>query len=166
MGDPTARPAAVRLRTRPPPPWSRSVTTAAPLTRALRLQQVVAGSDTLPVDAELSFDPADPYAVTATFHAEPETADAPSVVWTFARELLADGLDQPAGQGDIGVWPSTSRGLPVVCLALRSPSGHALLEASVADVEAFLAASYTLVPMGEESAHCDLEATFARLLAG
>ncbi len=142
------------------------MTTATPLTRALRLEQVVAGSDTLPVHAQLSYDPADPYAVTATFLADPAEADAPSVVWTFARELLVDGLEQPAGQGDIGVWPSTSRGLPVVCLALRSPSGHALLEASVDDVEAFLTASYTLVPLGQESAHCDLEATFARLLAG
>lgn len=134
----------------------------APLTRSLQLHLVVAGEEALPVDAALCYRPSDPYAVMAVFHAD----EAAPVTWTFGRELLAAGLEEPSGEGDVGVWPSTSRGAAVVCMALCSPSGQALLEASRADVEAFLTASFELVPSGTESAHLDLETTLERLLAG
>jgi Streptomyces sporulation and cell division protein, SsgA len=138
------------------------VSSTAPLTRALRLHLVVAGEESVPVDAALSYLSSDPYAVTAVFHADESTP----VTWTFGRDLLAAGLAEPSGEGDVGIWPSTSRGAAVVCMALSSPSGHALLEASRADVETFLAASYALVPSGTESAHLDLDQDLLRLLAG
>ncbi len=138
------------------------MSTLAPLTRALRLHLVVAGEESMPVDASLSYASSDPYAVTAVFHAD----ESEPVTWTFGRDLLAAGLEQPAGEGDIGVWPSTSQGLPVICMALSSPTGHALLEASHSDVRAFLTASYELVPRGTESAHLDLDDALDRLLAG
>ena len=138
------------------------MSSTAPLTRALRLHLVVAGEETLPVDASLSYLATDPYAVTAVFHADDEA----SVAWTFGRDLLAQGLAEPSGEGDVGIWPSTSRGAAVICLALSSPSGRALLEASRDDVRAFLAATYDLVPQGTESEHLDLEDALVRLLAG
>lgn len=138
------------------------MSSTAPLTRALRLHLVVAGEEALPVDAALSYRPSDPYAVTAVFHAD----DNSPVTWTFGRDLLAAGLAEPSGEGDVGVWPSSAGGVAVVCVSLSSPSGRALLEASRADVEAFLSATYELVAPGEESAHCDLDDTLERLLAG
>ncbi len=138
------------------------MSSTAPLTRALRLHLVVAGEESLPVEASLRYLAADPYAVTAVFHADDEA----SVAWTFGRDLLAQGLDAPSGEGDVGIWPSTSRGAPVICLALSSPSGRALLEASRDDVRTFLAATYDLVPQGTESEHLDLEEALERLLAG
>jgi hypothetical protein len=135
------------------------VSQTAPLTRALRLRLVVAGEGSLPVTAALSYLPSDPYAVAAIFH-----ADEVPVTWTFGRDLLAAGLEGHSGEGDVGVWPSTSDGRAVVCLALTSPTGNALLEAVRTDVEAFLQASYDLVPSGTESSHLDLETDLLRLL--
>jgi len=48
------------------------------------------------LEGELVFDPADPYAVT--MHLE---ARSGAVVWTFARELLADGIYQPSGKQSV-----------------------------------------------------------------
>src|SRR4051812_7394716 len=52
------------------------------------------------LDGEFSFDPADPYAITMKLEAR-----SGSVTWTFARDLLADGVFHPAGDGDVQVWP-------------------------------------------------------------
>lgn len=71
------------------------------------------------VRARLRYDARDPYAVHLLVHAEPKP-----VSWTFARTLLAVGLDRPAGIGDVRVWPSpwaTLRGEQVV-IALSSPT--------------------------------------------
>src|SRR6187200_543681 len=50
------------------------------------------------LEGELVFDPTDPYAVTMHLEARSGT-----VVWTFARELLADGIYQPSGNGDVQI---------------------------------------------------------------
>ncbi len=130
------------------------------LNRPLRLNLVVAAEEALPVDATLTFTSADPYAVTAVFHVDSEDP----VRWTFARDLLADGLERACGAGDVAVWPGTAPQGPVVCMSLRAPTGHALLEAASADVADFVAETYSLVPAGRESEHLDLDDTFARLL--
>ncbi len=72
----------------------------------------------------LRYDTADPYAVHATFH----TGAEETVEWVFARDLLAEACTGP-GTGDVRVWPSRSHGQGVVCIALSSPEGEALLEA-------------------------------------
>ncbi len=135
---------------------------SARLTQDLGLRLVVADAQTLPVEAALTYDPADPYAVTAVFHAD----DSDSVTWTFGRDLLHAGLSAMSGYGDVGVWPSTSDGQPVVCITLCSPSGQALLEASRSEVEAFIAATHERVPFGAESQHLDIEGALEHLLAG
>lgn len=121
--------------------------------------------DPHPAPARFRYDPADPYAVQATFHteAEPHTA-----TWTFARELLATGLDQPAGLGDVQVWPSpwaTPHG-DLVILALCSPDGQATLEVPRTTLLRFLCRTYVLVPRGQEGHHQNIDIAIAHLLSG
>ena len=66
--------------------------------------------------------------------------------WSFARELLVTGLDEPAGIGDVRVWPwATPRG-DFVALALSSPDGNALFEVPRSVLVRFLRRTYVVVP--------------------
>jgi hypothetical protein len=130
----------------------------------LQLRLVVPGAAALPVRADLNYDVADPYAVQVAFHTGSGTPGGEVVQWTFARSLLSDGVSAPAGEGDVQVWPSTSNGQTVVCLALSSPSGRALFEVPLADLVEFLGRTYDAVPSGAESAHVDVDAELALLL--
>src|SRR6201995_4742951 len=85
------------------------------------------------LDGELSYDPTDPYAVTMRLEAR-----SGSVTWTFARELLAVGLFEPSGDGDVQVWPClSSTGEAVVIVELSSPDGSALLQTGSRAVQQF-----------------------------
>ena len=129
----------------------------------LHLRLVVPGAASLPVRADVSYDSADPYAVQVAFHTG--TGQLSQVVdWTFARQLLTDGLASPVGQGDVQVWPSSNAGEAVVCLSLSSPSGKALFEVSIPELTGFLSSTYQAVPTGTESAYVDVEAELALLL--
>ena len=99
------------------------------------------------VPATLAYDVADPYAVRICF-GDPEGDDG--ISWLLARDLLRAGLDRPAGDGDVRLWPARTTG-DVLFLHLRAPSGEALFELSRATVAAFLRQSETLVPTGSES---------------
>jgi hypothetical protein len=121
----------------------------------------LASPEPVVVPARFRYEPADPYAVSATFHTEPA-----SVTWTFARDLLATGLDQPAGIGDVRIWPSpwvTPHGDQVV-VVLSSPDGYALLEAPRKALFRFLRRTYALVPPGQETSHQDIDTALSRLL--
>jgi hypothetical protein len=134
------------------------VVPAAPLVSTVQLR-LVTQDGAVHVPAELSYDPSDPYAVTATFRSE---CDA--VAWTFSRELLDEGLTGPAGEGDVAVWPSNEDDGEIVCIALSSPFGHALLEARRHEVEAFVVRSFSSVPRGTESDHLDIDGAIEALL--
>src|SRR5918912_1490995 len=67
------------------------------------------------------------------------SGDGMEVEWVFARDLLM--------------------------ISLTSPDGQAVLEATAGDVRDFLDRTAAVVPDGEESAHLDLDAALARLLA-
>ncbi len=129
----------------------------------LELRLVVPGSTSLPVRSALTYDPADPYAVTASFHAGSGSSEE-VVQWTFARDLLSDGVTAPVGTGDVRVWPATSGGSPVVWLSLSSPSGKALFEMPLAELVEFLRQTYDVVPIGKESNYVDVDAELAVLL--
>jgi hypothetical protein len=135
----------------------------ASVTTELQLRLVVPGSASLPVRAGLRYDVSDPYAVQVAFYTGSGN-DADVVEWTFARQLLTDGVTAPVGEGDVQVWPSASSGLPVVCLSLSSPSGKALFEVPVAELVDFLGQTYAAVPTGAESQHVDVDAELALLL--
>jgi hypothetical protein len=138
----------------------------ATVTSELELRLVVPGGAPLPVVAGIRYDPTDPYAVHVGFHTGP-SPDAPDdevVEWTFARQLLTDGVTRDVGEGDVQVWPSQTSGRPVVCLALSSPSGRALFEVPLGALVEFLTRTYAAVPTGSESNHVDLDAELALLL--
>ncbi len=130
---------------------------------ALRL--VVPGSVSLPVVATLRYDASDPYAVHVAFRTGGSEGPADgSVEWTFARQLLTDGVTRSVGEGDVQVWPSHVEASPVVCLALSSPSGRALFEVPLTALVQFLSSTYAAVPTGSESDFVDLDAELALLL--
>lgn len=135
---------------------ARSASTSA----ELDLRLIVPGSASLPVRADCRFEAADPYAVHMAFH----TGTGEVVEWTFARQLLTDGVTRPVGEGDVQVWPSQSGHQQVVCLALSSPSGRALFEIPLAPLVEFLTRSYSVVATGSESDFVDVDTELTLLL--
>ncbi|MCX5200915.1 SsgA family sporulation/cell division regulator [Streptomyces sp. NBC_00237] len=129
--------------------------------RELELNLVLSPERTIPVPARLMYRTSDPYAVHVTFHIG---SDYP-VNWTFARELLVDGVFRPCGHGDVRIWPTKVDGRSVVCLALTSPEGDALLEASSPVVSAWLERTLNVVPLGSERGQLGLDDALAELLA-
>lgn len=114
-----------------------------------------------PLDAELLYDPADAFAVTAVF----KTGSA-DVRWTFGRELLTDGLFEPSGDGDVHVWPCLDdHGHAVVIIELCSPDGEALVQVKTGDMQAFVDRMNALVPAGKEADLLDVDAAIAAILA-
>ena len=128
-----------------------------------QLRLVVPGAASLPVRAGLSYDAHDPYAVTVAFHTG-SGGNGDVVQWTFARQLLTDGVSAPVGHGDVQVWPAAGEGDGIVCLSLSSPSGKALFEIPVSELVEFLTMTYAAVPTGSESEHVDVDGELAVLL--
>ncbi|WP_448639930.1 SsgA family sporulation/cell division regulator [Geodermatophilus sp. URMC 63] len=115
------------------------------------------------VPAVLSYEVRDPFAVGIGFGDTAESADD-GITWLLARELLTAGLERPAGDGDVRLWPARTSG-DVLYLHLRAPSGEALFELSRATVAAFLLQTETLVPPGQETAALDVDEQLAALLS-
>jgi hypothetical protein len=130
------------------------------VTTEMELRLVVPGNASLPVQADVRYDVADPYAVHVAFH----TGGAEMVEWTFARQLLTDGVTRPVGEGDVQVWPAQNGSRPYVDLSLSSPSGRALFEVPLAELVEFLSRTYNAVPTGSESDYVDVDAELALLL--
>ena len=128
----------------------------------LRVSLILSPEHGVPVPARFSYRADDPYAVHVTFHLD---QDAP-VTWVFARELLVEGVFRPCGQGDVRIWPTRVGGRNVICLALSSPAGDALLEAPAGTVAAWLERSLRRVPPGREDSGLDVDGALAALLAG
>ncbi len=135
--------------------------TGQPVVDEMALRLVVPGDDGLLLRATLRYDPADPFAVEATFRAADE-----AISWVIARDLLHDGLLAEAGVGDVRVWPQAWQDgvLDLVLIELRSPDGQATLAIDAADLEAFLRRTLDVVPRGCESAYLDLDTVIDRLL--
>ncbi|MFE1171067.1 SsgA family sporulation/cell division regulator [Streptomyces sp. NPDC058773] len=111
------------------------------------------------VPAMLQYQPADPLAVRMSFPPE-ISLDGSAVDWSFARELLDEGLRMPAGRGDVRVRPA---GPNRTVMEFHADEGIALVQLRTTDVRRFLARSYQAVPAGAESAHLDLESGLAEL---
>ncbi|MFC9327472.1 SsgA family sporulation/cell division regulator [Kitasatospora sp. NPDC057015] len=105
----------------------------------------------------LRYDLAAPYEVSICFPAPAVLADGlvvedggraeDGVVWTVARELLADGIRHPAGQGDLRLRPA---GTGLTRLEFYGDGGVALLHTDSADLAAFLAETERALPVGGE----------------
>lgn len=103
----------------------------------------------------LSYTELDPYAVSVEFPAQ-------DLTWTFARDLLEDGLLLPVGEGDVRVAPYHDR----VCLTLCPGQPHEarfLFEPET--LRSFLAASFARVPHGVETSWMEFDHELADLLA-
>jgi hypothetical protein len=116
---------------------------------------VVDGDPTLPVGARLTYVANDPYAVQMSFR----TGDG-MVTWTFARELLFDGMRRPTGEGDVFLEPDGDG----VRLVLTAPTGMAEFALDAFDLAVFLEETSNLVPRGQEYRAIDFDAELARLL--
>ncbi|MFE0463381.1 SsgA family sporulation/cell division regulator [Kitasatospora sp. NPDC058965] len=135
----------------------------------LELKLVLSPERSVPVPARLSYSSHDPFAVHITFHLDTGTP----VTWVFSRELLVEGTFRPCGRGDVRIWPAVPQSAAgaaagrrsVLCLALTSPGGDALLEAPLAAVAAWLERCHRLVPPGSELTVLDLDGSLAELLA-
>jgi hypothetical protein len=129
--------------------------------RELELRLILSPERSIPVPARLGYRSDDPYAVHITFHINSEHP----VHWTFARDLLVEGVFRPAGQGDVRVWPTKAEGRSVVLMALSSPDGDALLEAPVTQVSAWLERTLRAVPPGTEGGQLGIDDALDQLLA-
>ncbi|MEU7584403.1 SsgA family sporulation/cell division regulator [Streptomyces sp. NPDC041068] len=106
-----------------------------------------------PVPATFTYRSNDPFAITAVFYPqEPE-----ETVWTFARDLLAEGIHHSTGEGDVIVWssrsPTTHTTERHTFIRLRSPEGTALLSLKTSHLAAYLEQTQRLVPSGTEHQH-------------
>ncbi|MEU2339356.1 SsgA family sporulation/cell division regulator [Streptomyces sp. NPDC006654] len=129
--------------------------------RELELRLILSPERSIPVPARLRYRCDDPYAVHVSFHI---TSESP-VHWTFARDLLVEGVFRPSGHGDVRVWPTKAEGRSVVLMALSSPDGDALLEAPTAQVSAWLERTLCAVPPGTEGARLGIDDALDQLLA-
>jgi hypothetical protein len=131
----------------------------------LGLRLVAAEQAVVPLVASLHYSGSDPYAIRMAFHVGAEDP----VEWIFARDLLADGLVTPKGDGDVQIWPLAADGqaqgpLSVLNIKLSSPFGEAHFEAPAAAIGNFLDRTFRIVPMGRESQVIDIDAELNGLL--
>lgn len=136
---------------------SQRTVVAVPIELRLRVPQ----QQVLPLPVQLQYGSDDPYAVSVAFQGPDEI-----VTWVFARDLLAEGLLQPRGEGDVTVRPEMGETGEVLVIGLASPDGEAELEADAADVRDFLARTERVMPRGQEHTVIDLDAELALLLSG
>ncbi|MFJ4897551.1 MULTISPECIES: SsgA family sporulation/cell division regulator [unclassified Streptomyces] len=116
--------------------------------------------ETLP--AVLSYDRTDPFAIRMAFPA-PATLEGTEVSWEFSRELLAEGMDVPAGVGDVRIRPF---GYDRTVLEFHAPEGIAMVHVRTADLRRFLRRTQQLVPVGGEHRFLDLDRSLTDLLDG
>ncbi|MEV5511202.1 SsgA family sporulation/cell division regulator [Streptomyces orinoci] len=131
------------------------------LEEELETELVLSPEHGIPLAARVSYRTDDPYAVRFTFH----LGDGTPVDWTFARELLMEGVRRPCGQGDVRVWPMLSRGRAVACVALVSPDGEALLRVPLRKLREWLDRTLQVVPEGQEGQWLGLDEALRVLLA-
>jgi len=131
------------------------------ISRALTLELIDASGAATPLAAELCYDKKDPYAVAACFR-----TGVTEVRWVFARDLLAAGLYEPTGDGDVHVWPCLdARGRAVTIIELSSPDGEALMQARSDEVCEFLGRTEQIVPRGTEAGLMDVETALSQILS-
>ncbi len=134
----------------------RSDTVAA----ELGLTLVVPEHGGVPLTASLFYRGDDPYAIRMAFHVG---MDDP-VEWIFARDLLAAGMHEPAGDGDVRVWPGTGADQRILNIALSSPFGQAHFEAPLQAMSGFLLRTFEVIPVGREGDFADIDGELNELL--
>ncbi|GGX96076.1 SsgA family sporulation/cell division regulator [Streptomyces minutiscleroticus] len=126
----------------------------------LEARLVAAAPQMQSIPATIHYDPHDPFAVSMVFPA-PATLEGVDVRWTFARDLLTDGLEEPAGQGDVRVRPY---GYDRTVLEFHAPEGTAVVHVRTGELRRFLRSTTESVPVGFEHLHQDLDHQLAELM--
>jgi hypothetical protein len=139
------------------------VNTTHVIARIRLVVQGTGGNQSFPIDGELKFDVRDPLAVTLVMRSPHRDQD---VTWALARELLADGLHRPCGEGDVRVLPAPAdEHGDRVHVTLAPPDARpATLEVGAEHLRQFLDETYRLVPAGREFDAFDLDAEIERLI--
>ncbi|MDH2392837.1 MULTISPECIES: SsgA family sporulation/cell division regulator [Streptomyces] len=114
--------------------------------------------ETIPVT--LRYDRVDPFAVRMAFP-PPATLEGAEVSWVFSRELLMSGVDAPAGVGDVRVRPY---GYDRTVIEFHAPQGVAIVHIRTGELRRFLRRAQSLVPVGREHLHLDLDHDLAELM--
>ncbi|MBB6436618.1 SsgA family sporulation/cell division regulator [Streptomyces candidus] len=112
------------------------------------------------VPATLGYDRTDPFAVRMVFP-PPATLEGVEVVWTFSRELLARGLEEPSGVGDVQLRPY---GYGRTVLEFHATEGVAMVHIRTSELRRFLRETQELVPPGDEHQYLDMDQDLAQLL--
>lgn len=132
---------------------------SSPITRQVTACLIIGADACIEFPVCIGYDRNDPYAVRLCFPAvghpaAPGWADEDAPSWTFARELIADGLHKPTGEGDVHVWPC---GPDLTMVELRTDAGNAMLALAARELRTFLFLSYAEVPPGYESGYLELD---------
>lgn len=109
------------------------------------------------VSAELRYVTHRPFAVQVVL----SLGACPAVEWIFARDLLIQGVQAPAGEGDIHVYPASGG----VVIELHSPDGDAVLMADAQALTDFANQTLAAVPAGREGEYYSIDAELATLMA-
>jgi hypothetical protein len=126
--------------------------TSRALSQELTLQVLDTWGRTVDLTATFGYDGGDPWAVWITFG----TTTAP-VRWAVGRDLLLRGLTDPAGEGDIQLFPSVDEnGRAAVVMELCSPDGRLVTQMQTSDLYRFLSRTLAIVPLGAERIDLDL----------
>jgi hypothetical protein len=133
--------------------------TGTKVTKLVTLELIDGSGAATPLETEFAYDPRDPFAVSATF-----MTVAGQVRWTFSRDLLINGLEEPTGDGDVHVWPCLDNDAnPVIIIELCSPDGEALVQARTSDITSFVERMRSAVAPGAET--LDVDSAIAAILA-
>lgn len=113
-----------------------------------------------PVVTRWTYDAGDPFAVTLSVR----TRSDRWVEWLVSRDLIAEALEGPAGEGDIRMSPQNVQGYDIVEIEIRSSDGRAVLEVDRDLLRCFLESAGDLVAFGDEEARMDLDAEIATIM--
>jgi Streptomyces sporulation and cell division protein, SsgA len=127
---------------------------------SLRIQRWLGEGAEQSVRAEFRFDPEVPMIVSITF----TPGHGPSVIWHIGREVLAHGLHEDSGEGDVQVWPSEFHD-HLAWLMLESRGVGAFFQMPVQPLADWLDATYEAVPEETEMDTLDWDGFIAELLA-
>ncbi|WP_327308442.1 SsgA family sporulation/cell division regulator [Streptomyces sp. NBC_01298] len=100
--------------------------------------------------ARFSYDGGDPYVVQAEF------LDGDNVLarWHFDRQMLAEGLHRPVGEGDVAFRPAQCAGRDELRVDLVGPGGdgrdNAVVFVDAPVLTGFLDETYAVVAAGKE----------------
>ncbi|CAM5295397.1 SsgA family sporulation/cell division regulator OS=Streptomyces alboniger OX=132473 GN=CP975_31020 PE=3 SV=1 [Streptomyces alboniger] len=128
--------------------------------QAVEARLVAAAPRMQTIPATLHYDRRDPFAVRMSFPA-PATLEGVEVHWTFARDLLIQGVERAVGDGDVRVRPY---GFDRTVVEFHAPEGTAIVHVRTGELRRFLHRTTALVPAGQEHRHVDLDQDLAELM--